>query len=310
VDSPSASANNSTSNDATSASKKFSDIFFFGKPKREASSLFFSNNDEIVNPIGRPRTGSFSSTGSAIGPTVQPPSQNDFFSPWKDDQGSLRAPTLGLNHSNAGSVLSLDKTPGTGTSLLDSGWSVFDGNQSSGSQQQQWQQGMPSLLVTDSAGSSNPDVTTTPSTPSKRSMRGFAGLFTSDAQKDSQKSRERSIASLFGKSDDSASSDGLSTSMESRESGFAKDTFLQKSTRMFTGGYRRSVSNSSSSPIPAQVPPPKEKGSGGSSKFVRRLSLFGKKGEKMEENLDDLPEAPEGTIAEDTAAETAATNEP
>lgn len=295
-------ANSEAAKQSASVSKKFSDIFFFGRPKREPSSLFFPS-DEVVSPIGRPRTGSFSSAGSGVGSAVQPPSQSDFFSPWKDDAGNGLVGPHSVNHSNAGSTLSLDKTAGA-TSLLSSGWSVFDGNQSVSSQQ--WSQGMPALLVTDSAGSSVGEPTAAPSTPSKKSGRGFAGLFSSE--KESPKpSKERSIASLFGKSDDSASSDGgLSLSADSRESGFAKDTFLQKSTRMFTGGYRRSASNSSGSGAVGSAPlAPKEKGSGGSGKFVRRLSLFGgKKGEKMEE-LEDVPEGTEA-IAEDPAGESSA----
>ncbi|ANB12206.1 hypothetical protein AWJ20_450 [Sugiyamaella lignohabitans] len=120
--------------------------------------------------------------------------------------------------------------------------------------------------------------------------KSFAELFTSSNKEQSSpqqpprsRSESKSIAQLFGAKSDSKSEpktdeldQQLSASVESKES-LSKESILQKSMRTFSTS---------------------RKGSASSSKFVRRLSIFGKKGEPRD--LSDSEDIPEQTILEDS----------
>lgn len=301
-----------------SASKKFSNMFFFGKPRSNTgggTSLLFKRTprDELpirpmdesviafpgserpsldIGPIGsRPRAGSYGSMGSGM--------SNNFFNPWIDS--GLETKPSGLlrpSQSNNGSLRSVDLKS---SSILNSNWSVFDRRPSetgsgqiradSGydSMEANWK-GMPMLLVNDGEtqplkheNSNNSIDSRASSGAGSKFTKGWAGFFSSDkSSSDKFKGDQKSIASLFGKSDDDH--DVLSASLDSAES-TTKESILQKSMRTFTGGGRKSSS------------------SAGSSKFVRKLGLFGKKTDlSVRDSEDEQVLGVDGAILEESSS--------
>lgn len=268
-----------------------------GRRSKKAGSIFFSrnkaNNPTVLDDAhsleattSRARTGSI---GSSL------------FSPWAD-QGMIR-PTVSGNES--ASVLSVD---------VASNWSVFDKvaprssfsssvhhnmNGKNTNEPQTLGPGLPNDLASsynssaDSVLNSMADITTSDTAASKNSRKGLKGFFYNDKEKDLPPQSplkenspwgklDKSFAALFTddkekekEKDKEKEKEKEKEKDKDKEKDGSRESILQKSMRSFSSSRKTSSS----------------------SKFVRRLSLFGKKGDHRND-LEGL-EIPEMTIVED-----------